>query len=321
MSVDRGGPEEVAEILVVRFTRNPIWVAQRCPQAGWVRVFCLILLGALTSAGYADLAQSEELDANSATAAFALPNIYLDMSTYYTAVPANVLSFRFDGSFPPLAKLPPLSSSSSRSVSVNAPLAVDLTDWLTVEGGVTGSAAQIGTSDWSAFTVTAWMMQVQADVYQQNGGLIPTITIQSTVTKSVPESPLTTTSFNNILEFDYALNKDETKGLLAGIQYVRVAIVSPLATIDPYIIGYVGGYYQWNNNWKLTGRVGIQSFGGAQIPNQNLFPSFTQPVIRIDLDRNDDNDNRLFGVTAQIDWTPKPAYQLTVRTPLYAIRN
>jgi hypothetical protein len=35
----------------------------------------------------------------------------------------------------------------------------------------------------------------------------------------------------------------------------------------------------------------------------------------------DDNDNRLFGVTAQIAWTPKPSYQLTVRTPLYAIRN
>jgi hypothetical protein len=35
----------------------------------------------------------------------------------------------------------------------------------------------------------------------------------------------------------------------------------------------------------------------------------------------DDNDNRLFGVTAQIAWTPKPAYQLIVRTPLYAVRN
>ena len=27
-------------------------------------------------------------------------------------------------------------------------------------------------------------------------------------------------------------------------------------------------------------------------------------------------DNRLFGVTAQIAWTPKPSYQLTLRTPL-----
>jgi hypothetical protein len=29
----------------------------------------------------------------------------------------------------------------------------------------------------------------------------------------------------------------------------------------------------------------------------------------------DDNDNRLFGVTAQVSWVPKPSYQLTIRTP------
>ena len=33
------------------------------------------------------------------------------------------------------------------------------------------------------------------------------------------------------------------------------------------------------------------------------------------------NDNRLFGITAQIAWMPKPSYQLTLRTPLYAVRN
>jgi len=32
-------------------------------------------------------------------------------------------------------------------------------------------------------------------------------------------------------------------------------------------------------------------------------------VVRFDLDRND-NDNRLFGVTAQISWVPKPSYQV-----------
>ncbi len=37
--------------------------------------------------------------------------------------------------------------------------------------------------------------------------------------------------------------------------------------------------------------------------------------------RMDDEDNRLFGITAQIAWTPKPSYQLTLRTPLYAIKN
>ena len=33
------------------------------------------------------------------------------------------------------------------------------------------------------------------------------------------------------------------------------------------------------------------------------------------------SDNRLFGVTAQIAWVPKPSYTLTLRTPLYLVRN
>jgi len=35
----------------------------------------------------------------------------------------------------------------------------------------------------------------------------------------------------------------------------------------------------------------------------------------------DDDDNRLFGVTAEIAWIPKPSYLLTLRTPLYAVRH
>jgi hypothetical protein len=137
----------------------------------------------------------------------------------------------------------------------------------------------------------------------------------------VPDSPLATTSFNNIVEFDYTLNEDQTTGLLAGIQYTRIDVDSPLARINSNIIGYVGGYYQWPDNWKFSGRVGIQSFGGAQLLNLTPIQPFTQPIVRLDLDRMDDNDNRLFGVTAQISWVPKPSYQLAIRTPLYAIRN
>jgi hypothetical protein len=76
---------------------------------------------------------------------------------------------------------------------------------------------------------------------------------------------------------------------------------------------------------RITGRsrvrAGVQSFGGAQLINLTPFQPFTQPIVRFDLDRMDDNDNRLFGVTAEIAWTPKPAYQFTVRTPLYAVRH
>jgi hypothetical protein len=101
-----------------------------------------------------------------------------------------------------------------------------------------------------------------------------------------------------------------------------VDVDSPLVTVNGNIVGFVGGYYQWpNNNWKVSGRIGVQSFGGARLINLTPFQPFTEPIVRLDLDRMDDNDNRLFGVTAQIAWVPRPSYQLTLRTPLYAVRN
>jgi hypothetical protein len=255
-----------------------------------------------------------------------LPNFYLDMRTIYSTLPAGSLSIGF--SAPPLlstlsnlSSLGTLTSPASRSISVDLPLTVDVNDQLSVYGGVSGATSQSGTAPWSSFDIYGFTIGFQADLYQQNGGMFPTLTIQSNASRSISDAPLATTSYNTILEADYALNTDETRGLLAGVQYTRVLVDSPLANVKPDVMGYVGGYYQWDNNWKLTGRFGVQSFGGAQLLNLTPFQAFTQPIVRLDLDRMDDDDNRLFGVTAQIAWTPKPSYQLTVRTPLYAIRN
>ena len=222
-----------------------------------------------------------------------LPNIYLDLRTNYATVPANMLSIGFSSpslstalaaqTLPKLTNsptLPTLSSPASQSVWVDVPFTVDVSDRVSLYGGFTGSASQSGTSDWSMFAVSSWNVGLQADIYQQNGGSIPTMTLQSTYTRSVPDFPLATTSFNNILEFDYALNNDETRGLLAGVQHTRVEVDSPRARVHPNIIGYVGGYYQWDNNWKFTGRVGVQSFGGAQLLNVTPFQPFTQPIVR-----------------------------------------
>ena len=298
----------------------------------------LVGVASLYFCGAALSKDKEDGDDDSAKATAALPNIYLDLRTNYATVPANTLSIGFSNSSlssaiatlqalstltnsPTLPTLPTLSSPSSRSIWVDVPLTVDVTDRISLYGGFSASTSQSGTSDWSAFTISSWNVGVQADVYQQNGGKIPTITLQSTVTRSVPDSPSPRRRSTPSSSSDYALNEDETRGLLAGVQYTRVAVDFPLAKVDPNIIGYVGGYYQWDNNWKFSGRVGVQSFGGAQLLNLTPFQPFTQPIVRLDLDRMDDNDNRLFGVTAVIAWVPKPAYQLTIRTPLYAVRN
>jgi hypothetical protein len=256
----------------------------------------------------------------------ALPSFYLDMRTIYSTLPAGSLSIGF--SAPPLlSRLANLSSlrtrtlPSSQSLSVDLPLTVDVNDQLSVYGGVSGATSQAGTDPWTTFSVYAFTVGFQADLYQQNGGMFPTITVQSNATRSTSDAPLATTAYNTILEAGYALDADETRGLLAGAQYTRVFVDSPLARVSPDLMGYVGGYYQWDNNWKFTGRLGVQHFGGAQLLNLTPFPAFTQPILRLDLDRMDDDDNRLFGITAQIAWAPKPSYQLTLRTPLYAIKN
>jgi hypothetical protein len=287
---------------------------------------------------FSDLALAKDhgdSDDDAASAASVLPNIYLDLRTTYATVPANSLAIGFSSpslstaiatlqSLSALTNSPALATLSSPSIQgigVDVPLTVDISDRVSLYGGFTASTSQGGAAEWSTLAISSWNVGFQADLYKQDSGSIPTITLQSTFTRSVPDSPLATTSFNNIIESDYALNEDQTTGLLAGIQYTRIDVDSPLARINSNIIGYVGGYYQWPDNWKFSGRVGIQSFGGAQLFNLTPIQPFTQPIVRLDLDQMDDNDNRLFGVTAQISWVPKPSYQLTIRTPLYAVRN
>ena len=302
-------------------------------QPAWRIVFAGMVL--ICFSGLA-LGRDAEVGEDESETTASAPNLYLDLRTNYATFPAGSLSIGFGGlinghpglsalaslsSLPSLTTLPTVSSPSSRSIVLDVPVTSDLNDRVSVYGGFSAGVSRTDFSDWTALSIYSWNVGVQADVYQQNGGSIPTITLQSTLTMPVPHAPLPVTSLNTILEFDYALNTDETRGLLAGVQYTEVAVGSAFVKVNPNFIGYVGGYYQWDNNWKFTGRVGVQSFGGAQLLNQTPFEPFTQPIVRLDLDRMDDDDNRLFGVTAVISWVPKPSYQLTVRTPLYLVKN
>lgn len=296
---------------------------------GWLIVVAL--------AASLDCALAADADDDGATKpASAIPNLYLDLRTTYATVPAGAIAIGFgNGAIGSVIEtlqaltqtsnnplLPAnLASPATRSVAIDLPATVDITDRVSLYGGVTASTTQTDLTGWSALAITSWNVGFQADLIQQNGGMFPTLTLQTTVTRAVPDGPLATTSLNNILEFDYALNEDATRGWLAGIQYTRTDINSPMARIGDSSIGYVGAYYQWPSNWKVTGRFGMQSFGGAQLLRQAAIDGFTQPIVRFDLDRMDDNDNRLFGITAQIAWVPKPSYQVTLRTPLYLVRN
>lgn len=242
------------------------------------------------------------------------PNIYLDLNTTYITLPPNTLALGFRNFTLPI----PLSI---QSVMVNAPLTVDLTDRFSVYAGISASTSRSDISSWAPMTVDSWNVGFNADIIQQNGS-IPTVTVISTLTRSLNSAPgFAATSNQTVVEMDYALDDDATRGLLAGTRVTAAWVDSDRAHVQPAIVGYVGGYYQWPSNWKLSGRFGIQTFGGALLGGVILAKSFTQPTVRIDLERMDDSDNRLFGATLEVAWTPQPIVQMTLRTPLYAVRN
>lgn len=305
-------------------SRDSRWRTRTCTA---IAAALLVFAGA--NAAIARDAGEDGADSSKADAS-PLPNIYLDMRTNYFTVPAGTLSIGFGNSLSP-PPLSTLSSLSGQGMTIDLPLTVDFNDRFSVFGGVTASTSKTDISSWSSMAIASWNVGIQAEILQQNGGPLPTMTVLSTLTKSAVDGPLSTTNLTTVAEASYALDPDETRALLAGVQLTNIRVDSGLATVRPAVIGYVGAYYQWPNNWKLTGRAGVQSFGGAHTsvltqilpPGQPLLSlrSFVQPILRADLDRMDDNDNRLFGLTATLFWTPKPAFQFTLRTPLYLVRH
>jgi hypothetical protein len=241
------------------------------------------------------------------------PNLYLDYNTVYAIVPPNTLAIGFRNFVSPIPV-------GSQNLMLNAPLTIDLTDRFSLYGGVSAITSRSDISPWSSMILDSWNIGFNADIIQQDS---KTVTVISTVTRSINSAPgLGSTSNQTVVELDYGLNEDQTRGLLAGTRVTAVWVDSALAKVEPAYVGYLGGYYQWPNNWKLSGRVGIQTFGGAQIFGGLIrAKAFTQPTLRVDLERMDDNDNRLFGASIEVSWMPEPLVQFTLRTPLYAVRN
>lgn len=241
------------------------------------------------------------------------PNIYLDYNTQYTTVPPNTLAIGLRTFVLPVPV-------AAQVVTLNAPLTIDLTERFSIYGGVSASTARSDLVPWSSMALDSWNVGFNADVIQQDS---KTVTVISTLTRSITSAPTpASTSNQTVVELDYGLDEDQTRGLLAGTRVTAVWVDSALVKVQPAFVGYVGGYYQWPNNWKLSGRFGIQTFGGAELAGGLIrSKAFTQPTIRIDLERMDDNDNRLFGASIEVAWTPDPLVQFTLRTPLYAVRN
>jgi hypothetical protein len=291
--------------------------ASRQRRRGYIAFAC-VLTALCHVAIFPAVAIAADKDIDTEEAASSTPNIYLDLSTAYAKVPANTLLLGF-------RSFASLSTLASQTVTFNAPVTVDVNDKLSLYAGVSGSTTSTALTDWSAATLDSWNAGFTADVIEQQD-YMPAVTVQSIVSRTFNSASLglSATTSSSAVELKYAFDEDETRGVLGGVKFTKVFVNSDLAisgNIAPSIIGYAGAFYQWPDNWKLTGRLGVQSFGGANVGNLIHLPSFTQPILKIDLDKVDDNDNRLFGISLEAAWTPAPVIQFTLRTPIYAVRN
>jgi hypothetical protein len=116
-------------------------------------------------------------DDDGATSA-SIPAVYLDLRTIYAQVPAGSLAFGFGrptlfNALQPLATLNraafPTGLPAAKSLNVDFPLTVDVTDSVSLYAGVSGSSMEFGGTGWSSFQVTSWNIGFQADLYQENG--------------------------------------------------------------------------------------------------------------------------------------------------------
>lgn len=167
--------------------------------------------------GGSELARGSDDDDGAANAGSKLPNIYLDFNTVYTSLPPNTLGIGFRSFVSPIPV-------GTQTVMLNAPLTVDLNDRISVYGGISTSMFRTDLSSWEPMILDSWNVGFNADIIQQSGW-IPTVTVVSTLTRSITSAPgLASTSNQTIVELDYALDDDATRGLLAGTRLTNVWI-------------------------------------------------------------------------------------------------
>nr|WP_244654211.1 hypothetical protein [Bradyrhizobium campsiandrae] len=118
-------------------------------------LLCLTILAGTARASEADEDAPAKPD---------IPNIYLDLRTTYATIPAGTLGLGFgntslSAAFEALAAQRgvtlPNGLPAAKSIAVDLPLTVDVSDRVSLYGGVSGSSTNVG-GGWSSFDITSW---------------------------------------------------------------------------------------------------------------------------------------------------------------------
>ncbi len=240
------------------------------------------------------------------------PVVSIDVLATY--LKASGFSFGFG--VPRLSTLT-LTSPSSQSFTVDAPLKIELDGWFTVYAGFGGAASKSGSGPWSSFKLDNWKTGFLADVYTQaEGQWLPSVTLTGSVSRPLDQALIQTTTWTAGLDLDLAVDTEQTRGLLAGVGYTRVTVDHNIGTIRPVTLLYAGAYRQFDA-WKLSATAGMQFFRGAEVANLINVKPVDIRFVRAELEKLDDDDNRLLAMAVAVGWSPKASIQLTLNVPIY----
>jgi hypothetical protein len=238
--------------------------------------------------------------------------VSIDLNSAYALTPG----YGFLVSLPLISDIA-LTSPTTRGLTLDVPLKIQFNDRFSIYLAALGSSQKLGSSSWSSFQFEAWRAGFSADIFVQSGAM-PTVTLSGSVSQPFERAVqfFKTTTWTAGLDLDYAFGAEEKFGLVAGVNHAVVKVDFGPVTIRPTSIFYVGGYRRFDD-WKMTGQLGVQHFDGAQLSGLINVRPVTTPFVRLELERVDEDYNRLLAVSAAVGWSPKLTMLMTLNVPIY----
>lgn len=209
------------------------------------------------------------------------------------------------------------TAPSSKSLTLDVPLKIDFNDRFSAYAGVVGSMDAFGGQSWSSFQLSAWRIGFSADVVQQQE-FTPTVTLSGFVSRPFDREGqiFRTTTWSAAIDLERSLDAEETYGWLAGGAYTRIVVDGGPLDVRPVAMIHAGAF-RMIEDWKLSARFGVQQAGGAHLAGLIDVTRITTPFVKLDLEKLDEDDNRLIGLSAAVGWSPKPSVQFILNVPIY----
>jgi hypothetical protein len=302
--------------------------------APWPAPFSRALLRVLTAlacavpapASLAEERPRPEAPAPEATASEAEPSatgpvIYIDASATMARSPGNSFVIGRRGFFS-------ITSSSGKSLSIDAPLTIDITDELSVYAGFDFASSKTVSTPWSQLALGSFTTGFDYTFLEQ-ARFVPELSVSGSVSRPVnlPAGAAVTTTWSGGLDADFSLDEAGHRGLIAGLALTYVTVNSGPGQLQPLYGGYVGAYHQWEAGWKLTGKAGYATFGGGNLGTVIRATPARQVFATLEFEKYDAADNKMFGIglagalSRSTTGKTGTSVQIVLSVPLYLTRK